>query len=260
MSDNDSPSDESAGSARSARGSAADAPAFAGDPPARDDDIGAAVITIEAPDGSIREYELTDDVKARYEQYIQSSFENYDVEWYETWWEGTVLCVEYQGFVRDSEARPDDDDDQTHQSPLAAMMSGMGGVGFSINGGNTTHQGSVPGRRGQPWAPRRRTRQARVNVDDMHSKDYGYEQFDEGLLPIWKTARLDVQERADYSPLAVEDLFVKPWDPENAHDPIAADYDVETDDPLFDVDDYRDHTDSADKTVSRGRRGNNWNI
>jgi hypothetical protein len=86
--------------------------------------------------------------------------------------------------------------------------------------------------------------------------------FDEGLLPVSGFTEFDIQERAKRAPLAVEDVFVEPW---------ADDYPVqmpmsyeESDDAaeqeMFEVEDFRDKTDTKGETLQEGQRGNRYHL
>lgn len=200
------------------------------------EDVDSVTITIEDADGSLREYELTDMVKGHYEDYIDSSMENMEVNWYEYWWEGQELVVEYEGKVRDKELR----------------IGGDSGRGRRANSSEQIPRDPRP-----PWSPRQQTRQIFLDVEDGDDEEK-VERFDEAMVPIHNVTRFDIQERANKRPMAVEDLFIQPWNSEEGQMPVNSDH--KDGEMNFEVEDFREEMGSKDKTATGNQRGRRWNL
>jgi len=215
-------------------------------------------VTIHAPDGSLRTYKLTDDVKEGYESMIEEKFDSMEVFWYEMWWVGSELVIEYEGCVRDDELRPEVED----MDPEKIQMMMMQGQRPKMNG---VPKRQNPAEQGDGMNPKKMmngdTPEPSVTIDlNDSSDDTDVNVLDEGVLPVWGTTRIDVQNRANENPLQVEDLFIKPWSDEDGQMPLNSENkDGEVDDDVFEVD-FRDHTDDKNETVRDGARGDRWNL
>lgn len=197
-------------------------------------------IRIKAPDNSVREYELTDRVKERYETMVDQKFESLDVDWYDYWWQGTKLVVEYQGKVRDSALR----DMEPERDPGQGQPEDMG----------PPQQPSGMPRSPHPvWFGRRGVHQLGMSPGDSDNDDEEY--FDGCLAPVCNRTTIDIQERADRRPLVVEDLFVRPWD-DDSDTPINTEEGKEDGEVEFEIEDFRDVSD--DETLAEGERGNRF--
>jgi hypothetical protein len=189
-------------------------------------------IIIRDPEGPVRGYKLTESVKDELEAPFRKPLEDH-ADWYEMWWEGTELCIEYEGPVREPESRgfqPQEDDD-----------------------GN-----ALPRYPEVPWMPREQTPQATLDMHEIMSDTPPDQRpqprsFDKSLIPVQNITRIDMQERADKNPLQFEDLFVV-LDEEPIGD---IDDTVRRQEP--DIDDVREMTDGKD-TVREGARGNRYNL
>lgn len=237
------------------RGTASRSNPFAGES-APDEPESDATITIHAPDGSLRKYELTDDVKNQYESMFKEKMESAKVNWYEMWWDRTSLIIQYEGCIRDKSLRPDTEG-MSPQKLLQMAQRGqqpkMDGIPKRQNSNENSGismrdlmQGGMP--------------DPSVNMDISEYDDGNLEKLDEGIIPVTNRVEIDIQARAHENPLMVEDLFVKPWDSEAGAMPINTDHEGgEVDDEMFEVD-FRDHTDDENTTVRSGARGDRWNI
>lgn len=237
------------------------------------------VITIAPDNQPARSYKLTERVKERYENAVSTSLDRLDAEHYDMWWQDTTLHVEYYGCVRAPESRPGPDQSsgstaqhqqqqqqnqqqgQTSQQqhPMQQLMQQM-----QQQSPQQQQQGQqdfvLPREPRPPFSGRQGEVQVQMPVRNDDDGDLKY--FDEGLLPVSGFTEFDIQERANRAPLAVEDVFVEPWsDDYPVQTPI--DFD-ESEQPsnqeMFEVDDFRDETDSKDKTLRKGQRGNRYNL
>lgn len=215
-----------------------------------------ATVTIRAPDGSVREYRLTEDVKEGYEDFAEAKLED-ACEWYDMWWEGTKLVIEYKGFIRDNDLRPDHENmtaEQIQQMLMSGQQPTMDGIPKKPNAGE---QGQQPNpmsmMQGNMPSPN-----ITIDLNERPGDDDDVNKLDEGVIPIWNKTIIDVQERADARPLQVEDLFIKPWSDEEGQMPLNSEHeDGEMDEEMFEVD-FRDHTDDKDETVAENGRGDRW--
>lgn len=246
--DTSEPSDEPR---KPLRGTASRPNPFAGESPPDGPDT-EATVTIRDNDGSVREYELTDEVKRGYEKFVSAKFDKAEVGWYELWWDGTELFIEYEGNIRDTQLRPDHE--ELSREELMQMLHQ--GQSPKING--------IPKKMDMDAAPSPQDMmqghmpQPQVEIDLTEQIDNDLEYFDEGVIPVYNTTSIDVQKRANERPMLVEDMFIRPWESGNADDPINtehADGEVE-----YEISDFRDFTDEKESTVSQGARGNRWNL
>lgn len=233
------------------RGTASRPSPFAGEsaPPQPDED---ATVTITAPDGSVREYRLTDGVKAGYEEMVQSQIDN-ACHWYEMWWDGTSLVIEYEGFIRDEAVRPEVE--ELSQGEIQQMM--RNGQQPKMDGIPKRHN---PGQSSPQPHPAQMGGMAEPSIAiDASQEDREAEHFDEGVVPVWNKTAIDVQRRANDNPLQVEDLFIRPWDDEAGQEPVNSEHeDGEVDEEMFELD-FREHTD-GEQTVREGARGDRWDM
>lgn len=202
-------------------------------PPERND----ATVTINAPDGSVREYELTDTVKGFYETMVEQKFHNLDADWFDYWWNGTELIIEYQGKVRDADLRDmgdEDDEDEDEPSPFS-QPSGM------------------PRQPHPAWFGRMGVRSVGIFPDSDNDDE---EYLDAGMAPVCNRTTIDIQDRADQRPLSVEDLFIRPWEDGEGQMPVNTDHaDGEV---QHEIQDFRDT--SEDETLAKGERGNRYHL
>lgn len=243
---------------RPLRGTASQPNPFSDESPPEHEGEEDVTITINAPDGSVREYKLTERVKGYYEDAIEESFESKDVEWYEMWWEGPELVIEYEGKVRDMDMRPGGNDQQQQNQGQAVVHQNQDGTtSFAFGGGQQQQQDPhLPRDMRPPFAPRRGVPQIFLPIPDQSD---GTNRFDESMVPVWNKTSVNVQRRANKNPLMVEDLFIEAWDPDSeGQDPINSEHaDGEVD---YEITDFRDETDDREETVRKGARGNRWNI
>lgn len=211
------------------RGTASRGIPFVGSAPEQPDE---ERIVIRDPNGPVRVYDLNENVKEALEAPIRSSLEEL-AEWFEIWWEGTEMVVEYEGHVRQPEAR------QTGGNPQQGQ-----------------HQG-LPRYPEPPWTPRQGVPQAAIDLNQLYensNKEFPDAQgFDKGLLHVHDFARIDVQDRANDAPLEFEDTLI--LIDEEPIDEAATD----TQDVEIDMDDVRDMTDGKE-TLKEGARGNRYNL
>jgi len=241
---------------------------------------GDPIVTINPENQPARTYKLTERVKEGYENAVATSLDRLDAEHYDMWWQDTTLHVEYHGCVRAPESRPGPDQSadssnqkqqnqqqqqnpqqqgqgqpSQQQHPMQRMMQQMQ---------QASQQGQqdfvLPREPRPPFSGRQGTVQVQMPVPQDETDDLKF--FDEGLLPVSGFTEFDIQERAKRAPLAVEDVFVEPWsDDYPVQTPI--DFD-ESEQPsnqeMFQVDDFRDETDSKDKKLRKGQRGNRYNL
>lgn len=189
-------------------------------------------IIIRDPSGPVRVYELNENVKEAMEGPVRASLDDL-ADWYEIWWEGTTMVIEYEGNVRKPEAR------KTGGNPQHGQ-----------------HQG-LPRYPELPWMPRQGVPQAIIDINQLFQQQNQEppeaKGFDKGLLPVHDFARIDIQERADDNPLEFEDILIhineEPLDEANGQP-----QDVE-----LDMDDVRDMTDGKE-TLKDGKRGTRYNL
>lgn len=195
---------------------------------AGDEDYDEPYIRIEDPNtGDTRVYKLNESVKENFESLYEHQLETLNAEWYETWWEGTKLVVEYEGPARTPEMR-ENEEMPPGQRPRkrSGSAAGMGGMFMMVFGGGPRIQ---------------------VDVDEYYDgEDFG---FDRGLFSVHRIARFDLQERADARPLRVEDLFIEPWNDDDAQEPVK---NIEGDGSTEAEMEFHDE--------KKAGRGKNWNI
>lgn len=238
------------------RGTASRPNPFAGEdaPETPDDD---ATVTINAPDGSVREYELTENVKSHYERRFEGPLDR-ECEWYEMWWDGTKLVIQYVGTLRDDTLRPNHE--ELTQQEIQQML--MRGQSPSVDG---IPKKRNPGKSGQPQRPRHPMGggrpQMNLSVDVSQAlEDTDMTHLDEGLMPVINRTTIDIQKRADELPLQVEDMFIQPWDSDAGQEPINSEHaDGEVSEEMFEVD-FRNVTDDPETTVPDGARGDRWDM
>jgi hypothetical protein len=230
---------------------------------------GEPTVTINPQNQSQRTYKLTERVKQRYENAVTESLESLETDYYDMWWQGTTLHVEYQGKVRSPEIRPGENQSKksTNQQSSAGQKVAQG-KGSSVvairqqaiqnkkQKGNTNSKDSkLPREPRPPFAPRKGEPQVKMPIDD-NIQDRKF--FDEGLVPTSGFTEFDIQERANRAPLSVEDVFVEPWSEDYPKQtPISDDSEA---DEMYEVEDFRDSTDSQDETLQKGERGNRYHL
>lgn len=241
--DNTETADEADTPRRSPRGSATRRNPFAdSSPPEQATDDEPTVVIMDPDSESVREYELTETVKRSYERMFESKFEHGNCEWYDFWWDGTELVIEYSGYFRDDSLRPDYED-KSSDDIMEMMFSRasnreMDGIPRARHPVQDGHRGA-----------RRRGRSMQV---DLSGEGPPHDYLDEGVLPVHNVFRFDVQDRADANPLATEDLFIRPWsddgqEPVRTHEPT---YSAEDREPIR----FRDY-----RNLAAERANDNWN-
>lgn len=190
-------------------------------------------IIIKDPRGGHRVYDLTEDVREYLESTHRTTLEA-ESEWYEMWWEGNELVIEYCGNVREPGSRNFDPEQDQHQG--------------------------LPRYPSVPWMPREKTPQATIDLDELEEKMQENGQsvpdpksFDKSLLPVHNITRVNMQDRADKNPLSFEDIFIA-----LDEEPVEQE-DDDTDASAPDIDDVREMTD-GDETLQKGKRGNRYNL
>jgi hypothetical protein len=210
------------------RGTASRGSPIIGSAPVDEDE---QTITIKDPDGGIRTYDLNENVKEAMQGPIESCLDRI-ADWYEIWWEGTEMVIEFQGKVRKPSA----------QSTGTAQQRDK--------------QDELPRHPEIPWMPREEIPQAIIDIDEMiENSDDDFsdvKSFNKGLLPVHDFERIDVQNRAEKNPLEFEDVLI--MIDEEPVESSSADEEME-----LDIDDIRDMTDEKD-TVRDGARGNRYNL
>lgn len=217
-----------------------------------------ARITICAPDGSARTYKLTESVKQGYEEMVEDKISS-ACEWYEMWWQGTKLIIEYEGFIRDNDLRPEHEDlsrEQIQQMLMKGDDPTTDGVpkrpNPGLQAGNASPRGMMDGNMPEPSVT--------LDLNEYVGGESETQKLDEGVIPVSNTTSIDIQKRADERPLEVEDEFLQPWNNEEPPEPVNSEHtDGEVDSETYEVD-FRNMTDSKDKTVNQGARGNRWTL
>lgn len=185
-------------------------------------------IVIRDPRGDVRVYEMNDNMRAELRKPIEASLDKY-ADWYETWWNGTVLMVEFEGQVRTANKK----------SPPGQ------------------NQQSMPQYPQEPWVPRNRTPQAVIDIDDLaqqSDKDYGSGSADKMMFPVYDFVELDMQDKADRNPLGFEDKLIL-----IGEEPVENVETTDAEDTAPDIDDIREMTD-GEETVAEGARGRRYNL
>lgn len=147
-------------------------------------------IKIDDPNTSeVRLYRLTNDIRKRYETMYEVQLDRIGCEWYEMWWEGRKLAIKYEGPARTPEMRHNK---EMPPAPPEQNVSAEGGrgIGIFVFGGPAFT----------------------VDIDEITDNDVEEFNFDKGIHSIVNFVKFDIQRRADERPLAVEDLFIAPWD------------------------------------------------
>lgn len=242
---------------------------------------GTPTITIRPENQPERTYELTEDMKEKYEDAVARSLERLDANHYDMWWQDTTLHVEYHGKVRAPEVRPGPDqsrsavqqqqpqqkqqqqDQQQRQRPAHPLQQLAQQMEQQMQQAAQQQQQDdvvLPREPRPPFTGRQGEVQVQFPIPQDAAPDLKF--FDEGLLPVHGFAEFDIQERANRDPLGVEDLFVEPWSDDY---PVRTPIDYEpsddaTNEEMFEVNDFRDKTDSKDQKLREGERGNRYHL
>lgn len=228
-------------------------------------------ITINPENQPERTYKLTERVKEDYENAVENSLERLDTTYYDMWWQGTTLHVEYEGKVRAPEGRPGPDQSasskqqqqaqQQQQKNHQQMNSLQQMMQHQQQGGPRSQDDVVlPREPRPPFSGRRGEPQVQMPVPEDAAPDLKF--FDEGLLPTSGFTEFDIQVRANRAPLTVEDMFVEPWsDDYPVQTPIEYEQSDDTvNEEMYEVEDFRDQTDDKDEKLNKGQRGNRYHL
>lgn len=230
-------------------------------------------ITINDPNtGAVRVYRLTERVKSRYEGMVDQIMQGRDVDWYEHWWEGTELVVEWKGRLRGEKHRPEMTQqemmEELQDMPEEQQADAMEEMQDKTKG--------IPAEPRPPFMPREGVLQVGVQTDGQEQDPFGEfgeggpdyddeEYLDDGVLPMHDFTRFDIQERADRRPLQVEDVIIEPWkdwgedeppEPVSVELPDGVDQTDSGDVYTIPEEDLREGTD----TVKEGGRGDRYHL
>lgn len=225
-------------------------------------------ITIDPDNQPERTYKLTERVKKDYENAVENSLERLETEYYDMWWQGTTLHVEYEGKVRAPEGRPGPDQSASSKSQKQMQdkkqqqqqMNPLQAMAQQQRGQPSQQEMVLPREPRPPFVGRRGEPQVQMPVPEDAAPDLKF--FDEGMLPVSGFTEFDIQIRANRAPLAVEDMFVVPWSDDY---PVQTPIDYEPSDDtveeeMYEVEDFRDKTDDKNEQLSKGKRGNRYHL